>query len=175
MKQLALITSFLLIAMLAAARPLAAEKSVYVERHYAEIPPAPRFQSVADANSKSSGCLSCHTSTDSKSMHESPGVILGCTDCHGGDSTVIGSVEKMHDISLIGQAHVLPSYPEDWHFPHSRNPKQSYTLLNREAKEYVRFVNPSDLRVVDEACGACHLSIVQAAKRSIMATGAMLF
>mgnify|MGYP003323860764 FL=1 len=108
-------------------------------------------------------------------MHESPGVVLGCTDCHGGDSRVIGSVEKMHDLSLIEHAHVLPSYPEDWHFPHSRNPKQSYTLLNREAKEYVRFVNPSDLRVAEEACGACHLPIVQAAKRSIMATGAMLF
>ena len=108
-------------------------------------------------------------------MHENPGVVLGCADCHGGDSSVIGSAEQMHDVSLIQEAHGLPSYPEEWHFPQSRNPKQSYTLLNREAKEYVRFVNPSDLRVAEEACGACHLSIVQAAKRSIMATGAMLF
>ena len=175
MKQIFIITALLLIAILETGDLFAAEKSVYVERDYAETPPAPRFQSLAEADVKSSGCLSCHTSTDSKSMHESPGVVLGCTDCHGGDSSVIGSVERMHDLSLIEQAHVLPSYPEDWHFPHSRNPKQSYTLLNREAKEYVRFVNPSDLRVAEEACGACHLPIVQAAKRSIMATGAMLF
>ena len=73
------------------------------------------------------------------------------------------------------RAHVLPSYPDDWHYPHSANPKDSYALLNKEAKEFVRFVNPSDLRVAEEACGACHLPIVQAAKRSIMATGAMLF
>ena len=175
MKQFAHIAGLLLTALIIAESSPAAEKSVYVERKYAEIPPAPRFQSVLDANAKSIGCLSCHTSTDSKSMHENPGVVLGCTDCHGGDSSVIGSAEQMHDVSLIQEAHVLPSYPEDWHFPQSRNPKQSYTLLNREAKEYVRFVNPSDLRVAEEACGACHLSIVQAAKRSIMATGAMLF
>lgn len=154
---------------------IGAEKSLYIERDYAEIPAAPRFQSVAEADAKSAGCVSCHTATDSKSMHESPGVILGCTDCHGGDSSIFGSTEAMHDLSLIEQAHVLPSYPDDWHFPDSRNPKASYTLLNREAKEYVRFINPSDLRVAEEACGACHLPIVQAAKRSIMATGAMLF
>ena len=29
----------------------------------------------------------------------------------------------------------------------SANPKESYTLLNREAPEFVRFVNPSDYRV----------------------------
>ena len=75
----------------------------------------------------------------------------------------------------MAKAHVLPSYPDDWHYPHSANPEQTYTLLNREAKEFVRFVNPSDLRVAEEACGACHLETVQAAKTSIMATGAMLF
>lgn len=164
-----------LLSLLPATFATAAEKSLYIERDYAEIPPAPRFQSIASADAKSDGCMSCHTSTDSKSMHESPGVILGCTDCHGGDASVFGSVELMHDLTLIEQAHVLPSYPDDWHFPDSRNPKASYTLLNREAKEYVRFINPSDLRVAEEACGACHLPIVQAAKRSIMATGAMLF
>ncbi|MBT7795821.1 MAG: hypothetical protein HN556_03025, partial [Gammaproteobacteria bacterium] len=102
-------------------------------------------------------------------------VILGCTDCHGGDSSIVASEGDIKNKSLMEQAHVLPSYPDDWHYPHSANPKASYTLLNREAKEFVRFVNPSDLRVAKEACGACHLETVQAAKRSIMATGAMLF
>ncbi len=153
----------------------ASEESVHVERHYAEIPPAPRSQSVEEAKLKSEGCQSCHTSTDSATMHDSPGVVLGCTDCHGGDAGVFGDSDDIHNIGVMERAHVLPSYPEDWHFPHSENPKASYTLLNREAKEYVRFVNPSDLRVAKEACGACHLETVQAAKRSIMATGAMLF
>jgi hypothetical protein len=102
-------------------------------------------------------------------------VILGCTDCHGGNSSIVSSEGDIKNKSLMEQAHVLPSYPDDWHYPHSANPKATYTLLNREAKEFVRFVNPSDLRVAKEACGACHLETVQAAKRSIMATGAMLF
>ncbi|MFT6751315.1 MAG: hypothetical protein ACJA2O_001497, partial [Candidatus Azotimanducaceae bacterium] len=33
----------------------------YVERHYAETADAPKTQSVAEANAKSAGCLSCHT------------------------------------------------------------------------------------------------------------------
>ena len=175
MKKISILTGILFTAIAFSPVTWSAEKSLYVERDYTEIPPAPKHQSVAEADAKSIGCMSCHTSTDSKSMHESPGVVLGCVDCHGGDASVFGSVESMNDISLIEKAHVVPSYPEDWHFPDSRNPKQSYTLLNREAKEYVRFINPSDLRVAEEACGACHLPIVQAAKRSIMATGAMLF
>ena len=39
----------------------------------------------------------------------------------------------------------------------------------------MRFINPTDYRVVREACGACHLQVIEAAERSIMATGAMLF
>ena len=73
------------------------------------------------------------------------------------------------------QAHVLPRYPHTWHYPSSANPERSYTLLNREAPEFTRFVNPSDLRIAHEACGACHMPIIEAAKRSIMATSAMLW
>ncbi|MEX2366108.1 MAG: hypothetical protein WD601_05845, partial [Pseudohongiellaceae bacterium] len=101
-------------------------------------------------------------------------MILGCTDCHGGDARVVFNAGD-DELEVLKRAHVLPNYPSDWHFPSSRNPEISYTLLNREAKEFVRFVNPSDLRVAEDACGACHLETVQAAKRSIMATGAMLF
>ena len=75
----------------------------------------------------------------------------------------------------MDSAHVLPRYPNSWHYPVSANPKHSFTLLNRESPQYVRFVNPSDYRVAEQACGACHLSIIKAAKRSLMATGAMLW
>ncbi|MDB9918500.1 hypothetical protein OAD22_12125, partial [Pseudomonadales bacterium] len=146
----------------------------YVERHYDVTPDAPKSQSVAAAKEKSAGCESCHTATDSASMHASPGVILGCTDCHGGRAEVFYH-EGEDEAHVMEEAHVLPTYPDSWHYPKSANPENSYTLLNRESKEFVRFVNPSDLRVADEACGACHMSVVQAAKRSIMASGAMLF
>src|SRR5260221_8757033 len=47
-------------------------------------PPAPAAQTVAQADAKSIGCMSCHTATDRHTMHQNPGVVLGCTDCHGG-------------------------------------------------------------------------------------------
>ncbi|MGJ8693601.1 MAG: hypothetical protein ACSHW0_14130 [Thalassotalea sp.] len=158
---------------------LASEFYQKVERQYTFTPPAPKSQTPEQALIKSTGCLSCHTDTDSLSMHASPGVILGCIDCHGGNASETkpfsankGDVEYQ---AALNKAHVLPSYPKDWQFPSSANPEISYTLLNREAAEFVRFVNPSDLRIADEACGACHMPTVQAAKRSIMATGAQLF
>ena len=39
----------------------------------------------------------------------------------------------------------------------------------------MRFINPGDLRVAREACGACHLPIIHASERSLMATSAMLW
>ena len=165
--------------MLVGAQAVASQLHHHVERHYPYYPPAPAAQLPEQAEAKSAGCLSCHLETDAYTMHENPGVVLGCTDCHGGDAGVFlseGAEEGSHLYSeALEAAHVLPEYPDDWHFPHSENPEQSYTLLNRESPEFVRFVNPSDYRVVEEACGACHMETIQAAKRSIMATGAMLW
>ena len=75
----------------------------------------------------------------------------------------------------LKKAHVLPLHPEQWNWPSSANPESAYTLLNKESSEFIRFVNPSDYRVARDACGACHLPIIQAAERSLMATGAMFF
>jgi hypothetical protein len=52
---------------------------------YVAAPPAPEKQTRADARRKSEGCLTCHTASDNPSMHKNPAIILGCTDCHGGD------------------------------------------------------------------------------------------
>ena len=41
-------------------------------------------QDQADADRKSAGCMTCHTKTDSPSMHTATTVKLGCIDCHGG-------------------------------------------------------------------------------------------
>ena len=157
----------------------ASEAPKAVERSYAFFPAAPAEQTKAAAQGKSAGCLSCHLETDEKTMHTNPGVVLGCTDCHGGDASVFRASETTPDSTefraTLERAHVLPLFPYEWHFPHSENPEGSYALLNRESPEFIRFVNPSDYRVVEEGCGACHLSTIQAAKRSIMATGAMLW
>jgi len=123
--------------------------------------------------------MSCHTDTDSMTMHVSPAVVIGCTDCHGGDANPAITPGLSKDdpayAAVRDRAHVLPRYPKSWHYPSSANPERSYTLLNREAPEFIRFVNPGDYRVARQACGACHMALIEANERSLMATGAMFF
>ena len=158
---------------------LAAGKEKPQKVDYSFTAPAPQNQSIEAAATKSAGCVTCHTASDQKTMHESPAVVLGCTDCHGGDPAVMAQADWTRAspmyMGALKAAHVLPKYPESWHWPSSANPKRSYTLLAREAPEFVRFVNPSDYRVAREACGACHIEIIEASERSLMATGAMLW
>jgi hypothetical protein len=139
---------------------------------------APAFQNDAAVATKSAGCQSCHTSTDSLTMHNTPAVRLGCSDCHGGDSTVFAPHSVAPDSAqfkvLEARAHVQPRHPEEWQ-QRGANPERSYTLLNRESPTFIRFFNPADYRVVREACGACHSEIIDKALRSLMATNAMFW
>ena len=109
-----------------------------VERAHVRAPDAPASQTAEQMAAKSDGCESCHTTTDQKTMHANPAVKLGCTDCHGGDAGVYRpegteTVEQAAYFAAMEQAHVLPNYPEAWHYPHTANPEQSYTLLNSES------------------------------------------
>ena len=159
----------------------ASEGEKAVERDYSLVraAPAPRTQEWGAAEAKSAGCVSCHTDSDAKTMHRSQAVVLGCVDCHGGNAAVRGDPTLAHDdpayVAARDKAHVLPRYPQSWHWPSSANPKRSYTLLNIESPEYLRFVNPSDYRVARDSCGACHIETIEAAERSLMSTGAMLW
>lgn len=192
-------TSLLVVLLLIAPLAHAADELIPVERDYVTAPDAPAHQTWAQADAKSAGCMSCHSAVDQKTMHASPAVVLGCTDCHGGDANVVGPKDHKghvavapghgadadvgHDhssyapdyLAAMEKAHVLPRYPEAWHYPRSSNPERTYTLLNKEAPEFTRFMNPGDLRIAHEACGACHMPIIEAAKRSIMASSAMLW
>ena len=150
-----------------------------VEGIWVTAPAAPSSQPAAAAAAKSAGCLDCHTASDEPTMHASPAVVLGCTDCHGGDAGVRRSAVLLDktDIynALLKQAHVLPRFPAAWQRQGSANPVRSYTLLNREAPEFIRFINPGDYRIVRESCGSCHLAVIEAAVRSLMATNAMFW
>jgi hypothetical protein len=119
-------------------------------------------QTSAEARLKSRGCLECHSG--SEPMHASPNVVLGCTDCHGGNATP-GLTQR--------KAHVSPRNPVFWES--SANPSASTVLLNHESPEFIQFVNPGDLRVAEKACGTCHGEIVQNVSHSIMRHGAMLW
>ncbi|MGI9271089.1 MAG: multiheme c-type cytochrome [Woeseiaceae bacterium] len=169
----------LIIACIAVSGTVAAaegEKARSVQ--YPDYPPAPTMQAQIEADRKSAGCVSCHTDSDAATMHVSNAVVLGCTDCHGGAAEVFvpagAPKDSMYD-SARDAAHVQPLYPQTWHYPSSANPERSYTLLNRESPEFIRFINPSDYRVASSACGACHQPIIDANVRSMMATGAMLW
>lgn len=124
----------------------------------------------------SKGCLDCHTKTDAPTMHENPAIQIGCAQCHGGDPSVratnLQSIDPAYD-EAKNKAHVLPTHPEKW--VSSANPKHSYTDLLKEPVEFVRFINPGDLRAAPEACGGCHSQIVSATKKSLMTTSAMLW
>jgi hypothetical protein len=158
---------------------LAAEAEHATDRNYVTAPSSPASQTDESVQSKSAGCMTCHTQTDATTMHSNPAVKLGCTDCHGGNSSIrlTGGAQRGSKsyTKAFESAHVLPRFPKSWHYPSSANPERTYTLLNRESPEFVRFINPSDYRVAKEACGACHMEIIEASVRSLHSTGAMLW
>ncbi|MDW8344195.1 MAG: hypothetical protein RMM51_06850 [Verrucomicrobiae bacterium] len=119
-------------------------------------------QTREEAFHKSRGCLECHAGIED--MHASPHVVLGCVDCHGGDPT---------PGLTMRQAHVAPQNPVFWQS--SANPADSSVLLNHESPEFIRFVNPGDLRVAEQACGQCHQPIINNVWHSMMNHGAMLW
>jgi hypothetical protein len=138
-----------------------------------------RSQSPEEAASKSTGCITCHTSTDEPTMHPTKTVFLGCTDCHGGNSSVSvasGTAANSAEYNAAKEkAHVQP---RDASFKdRSALPERTFTKWLAESAEYVKFVNPGDLRVAPETCGAagCHAKEVRVASTSMMTHTGMLW
>ena len=141
-------------------------------------PPASLEEATAERERASSeGCLSCHTGIESTNMHGRNVWKIGCA---GGNPDVAwtgGAVERPWPADyekVMRSAHVQPAFPEEW--DGSRNPERTYALLNRERLEYVRFVNPGDLRVAPQTCGAsgCHPDITARVMTSMMTHSAMV-
>jgi hypothetical protein len=147
----------------------------------APAPPALAGQSAAQAQVASRGCLACHAGIEP--MHASPAVRLGCVDCHGGDGAASpppGAPPGGAEYRAVQQrAHVAPRFPERFRRADgtlsSANPERTYTLLLAESREFVRFMNPGDLRVAAETCGPCHRAEVNAVERSPMTTSAVFW
>ena len=55
------------------------------------------------------------------------------------------------------------------------NPIDSGAATLAESADYIRFVNPGDLRSARVACASCHAAEVDHVQRSMMAHGAMLW
>src|ERR1043166_8290339 len=127
------------------------------------------------------GCLKCHNNIEPMHKYNSSGDVydtlkkgkdaqdLSCTSCHGGNPAATTQRE----------AHVQPLYPKEWGCKNgecsSRNPERTNTLLAKESRDFVRFINPGDFRVIGQTCGTCHAEEVRRSPRSMMAHGAMLW
>jgi hypothetical protein len=112
------------------------------------------------ASAPSTGCMECHQGA--RDPHPTA-QNLSCVDCHGGNGTARTKEE----------GHPKPLNPEAWKT--SANPRNSFTLLNHESREWIRFVNPSDLRTADLACARCHAEIVRTVRKSSMVNSAQVY
>jgi len=136
-------------------------------------------QTQAEVDRKNTGCVSCHVRTDEPTMHPTRTVRLACTDCHGGDSNASVPAGTAQNSPVYEEtkkrAHPQPHEAEA--ADSSANPVRPYTKWLRESYEYVRFVNPGDLRVAAQTCGTagCHASEVLKVKTSMMTHGGMLW
>ncbi|HYR77641.1 MAG TPA: hypothetical protein VEM96_17630 [Pyrinomonadaceae bacterium] len=125
------------------------------------------------------GCLNCHnqiepmhkfgpTATLDRLDNGKDALGLTCTACHGGNP--VATEKEM--------AHVRPRFPREWNRDGKfRIPERSGPLLEKESLDFVRFLNPGDLRVAAKTCGSsdCHNTQTNAVGKSMMTHGAMLW
>jgi hypothetical protein len=144
-------------------------------------------------------CLGCHEGISD--VH--PYFALACVDCHGGnDRVALPAVVNLRDQELLRVSHVLPKTPELW-WPNGIDDDKD-GLVDEQGEffdgrlveegaiaaraqhdsepnqdlDYLRFLNPGDLRVAGVGCGAsnknanaamvCHAEVVYDVRRSIM-------
>ena len=131
-------------------------------------------------HSLSEGCLSCHTTTDEPTMHPTKTVHLLCTECHGGNAEISlapNTTPNSPDYaSAKKKAHVQPS-TQAFRNQSTRPRERLYTEWLNESAEYIKFINPGDLRVAPETCGTanCHANEVRAVSTSMMTHSGMLW
>ena len=121
---------------------------------------ATQAPSGTPASAPSTGCMDCHK--NAKDPHP-VAQNLSCVDCHGGNGAATTKEE----------AHVKPAFPEV--FTSSANPPNTYTILNHEKHDFIRFMNPSDLRTAHEVCGRCHDAIVRSVAKGPMVNSAQVY
>ena len=109
-------------------------------------------------------CLSCHDG-----IEPAHPVVEACTDCHGGDGTALtkeGAHVAVPDNwkSLYDGSGLTQPAPDG--FIKNMPPD----MLDQLDPEYIRFINPGDLRAAGAACGECHGDIVDGVTSSVMTT-----
>ena len=110
-------------------------------------------------------CVSCHEGIEKVHPEFAANE---CTDCHGGDEEAL-DIEDAHVPVPANWAELrgdLPQAPEGFikDFPPD--------LLDELDRDYLRFINPGDLRVAEQNCGECHPDQVAGVTNSVMTTNA---
>jgi hypothetical protein len=156
---------------------------LFVRSSYADLDPSQQPP-------KLEGCISCHgliepmhkygtTDTFDKLKDGKDAVGLTCTSCHGGNPAATKTTNDPKEIGRVKKlAHVQPQFPNEWKRNGQNtgaNPERTNTLLAKESWEFVRFINPGDLRVVSKTCASCHDVESKNVGRSMMTHGAMLW
>lgn len=87
---------------------------------------------------------------------------LRCVECHGGNDQAT-TMETSHVREPMSPLTGKPMTREEWAIT---------GVLDRLPKDYIRFINPGDLRVAPTTCGGrgCHPDIVERVKRSMHST-----
>jgi hypothetical protein len=121
-------------------------------------------------------CLVCHQPRNANGVPEGiedahPGYPLTCQDCHGGNPRLCDGT--------MGTANGEPTCSGAWVYDKARAHVQpvdgrrylknlSTAELDLVDRAYLQFINPGDLRVVEQTCGQCHAEQVEMVKRSTM-------
>lgn len=121
-------------------------------------------EKTPDTTTAMDGCRVCHGPADHQGIEDAhPALALSCVACHGGDPE--GTTRDEAHVTDVRRAEELRS--------------MSTIELDEVAPEFVRFVNPSDVRVAAVGCGAsnpaaggtgCHQDLVTSVERSTHAT-----
>lgn len=134
-------------------------------------------------------CMLCHNGAQAddysgpgiENPHPFPGAgALTCTTCHGGDPNGTDMLTShvpappqigdraFQDVNALAYFNKLTLAGMD-KFPDYVVDGQTYTAL-----DYLQFVNPGDLRVVEggRSCGACHAGHAEVVSKSLLATSA---
>ena len=156
-------------------------------------PPARENRDSEDVKAENTSCILCHEQSDSTEMHARSNHGISCIDCHGGERG-----NKGFDLARIAKlprtdatfvkakqaCHVQPRLANLWSDPReglqsSANPVTPGAATLREDVNFIRFVNPGDLRSARMACGACHNKAsdptVDHVEKSMMTHGSMLW
>ena len=107
--------------------------------------------------------------------------VLGCTDCHGGDAADRAATPALaHDdpryVAARDARPCAAALSEGLALSALGQPEaQLHAAQPRGARISSASSTRRDYRVAREACGACHMEMIEAAERSLMATGAMFW